>query len=112
MGEEASCSAEQAWLFTLVNRAYMRRAALACLRLRKARPFGTAEHAHAPPSDCKRTGLFGFSALQEPEDWDTFARSSIARCAQGDCHCLHCLAWPRPGRASVQTALVMLMLSP
>jgi hypothetical protein len=90
----------------------MRRAALACLRLRKARAFGTAEHAHAPPPDRERTGLFGFSALQEPEDWDAFARSSIARCAHGDCPCLRCLARPGRGYASTQAALVLQMLQP
>ena len=55
----------------------MKRTVLACLTLR--RRLSSSSAAVRTPPNTERTGLFGFVELQEPKDWDTFARSSIAR---------------------------------
>ena len=59
----------------------MKRAVLACLTLQRRLSSSSCAAARVPPST-ERTGLFGFIELQEPNDWDTFARSSIARQVQ------------------------------
>lgn len=56
---------------------FMKRAVFACLTLQ--RRLSSSSAAFRTPPNTERTGLFGFVELQEPKDWDTFARSSIAR---------------------------------